>query len=333
MEIEFGGPLSKREYLEASYWHARSRFRHLIYINFFILLSIVGAFLIAPEISGYLLSVVLILLLVFSSPWWIPLIQVAVGWKEELRGKASEEGLNIKTAKYDITVRWEAYTFVRGKEDYVLLYQTPNGFTLLLKSYFDDHQAWNQFLALVRSKIRNFQEPNSVPLLKIERITGVEGDPHRYGSEAFGVQLQTRGVFIRRLECESCFNVVRNGSPRFGPSQVVCGFCGTTLETGLTPWESLSMPRRAVLVISEFISSSRLGGGILGVFLPAFGAGIAFTIWFFIGLDGNEPLAWSFCLAGLSIYFLFIPLRLIRMILESNRYSDNEEVPVWKTDA
>lgn len=158
----------------------------------------------------------------------------------------------------------------------------------------------------------------------------IEARARREGKALRAIQRETQGAFIRRLECESCLKVIRRGTPRFGPSQVTCGFCGARLETDLTPWKSLTTSRKIGVVLREFVSPSGLGGSVIGLVLPMFLAFVFCSVFVGLSLSGDQGLAWVSCLAGLAIYLVLPPIQLIRMIVESNRFSDHGEVPTWK---
>jgi hypothetical protein len=170
-----------------------------------------------------------------------------------------------------------------------------------------------------------------MPVYQRESGEEIEARARREGRALHAIQRETQGALVRRLECESCLKVIRRGTPRFGPSRVTCGFCGARLETGLTPWNSLSTSRKIIVALGEFISPSGLGGSIIGLVLPLFLAFIFCSIFLALSFSGDQSLAWVFCLAGLAIYLVLPPIQLIRMIAESNRFSDHGEVPIWKT--
>lgn len=102
--------------------------------------------------------------------------------------------------------------------------------------------------------------------------------------------------------CPHCGNSLGHGYRRFGPAQVECYFCGETAQTGLTPWADLSGQQKLIMAVTEII-------------VPSYG-----------------PM-WS-TLVLTVILFYFVPilnaLYLIRMILESNRYSQTGALPRWK---
>lgn len=156
-EITFQGKLTRRDFLRAQTVHIWSRNRALIYLGAILLISFIAGSIVAPEISAFLLVPILLILIIFSAPWWLSLLLAAKGWEEGISGKVTDEGLRILSANHDTTIRWKAFISVKAREDFVLLYQFRNLYTLMLRTYFDDQEDWDQFVTLVREKVTDFQ--------------------------------------------------------------------------------------------------------------------------------------------------------------------------------
>lgn len=141
-------------------------------------------------------------------------------------------------------------------------------------------------------------------------------------------------------ECPHCWREIMAGRHRFGPAKVVCYSCKQVLETGLTPWADLSTGRKLLLALSELIVPS--WNRPIWAFL-----GNLFAWWFVSGaiaLLGHFTLSSVLSSESIStsiesqvlifaaiLGFILVPgLRLIRMIVESNKYSRSGIPPVWR---
>ncbi len=154
-------------------------------------------------------------------------------------------------------------------------------------------------------------------------------------------------------ECPHCGSEIMRGHHRFGPKHVQCYSCKQVMETGLTPWADLPTGRKLLLALSELIVPSwnfpmkafignlfawyfvsgmlgLLGGALILVFAISYDSSSIFSItqgdssWF------NTAMTIDVIVAAI-IGFLLIPVqRLIRIIIESNKYSKTGIPPVWK---
>jgi hypothetical protein len=141
---------------------------------------------------------------------------------------------------------------------------------------------------------------------------------------------------IRTTACLQCGSKI--GAPRrFGPAQVRCGQCGTTLQTGLTEWANLSPPRKILLAAIEIISPSWLGtsgftGIVAGLLTQLFLCAIApIPLYIPIVLLNLESTIWGMLTIGVGqfLYPLVLVVRLVRMVRESQAYTRTQEPPVW----
>lgn len=132
------------------------------------------------------------------------------------------------------------------------------------------------------------------------------------------------------VRCGQCGQIMRRGIPRFGPGEVICGNCGALNRTGLEGWSDLFLPRKLWLAFLEIVTPSRFGKTcytflvlnmiswiLLGASLFMFVVGSPVCGWITLGV-------YLFCFYGLAIY------RLIRIIRESNEYTETRRPPVWK---
>lgn len=141
-------------------------------------------------------------------------------------------------------------------------------------------------------------------------------------------------------QCPNCGTEIMGGHRRFGPKQVQCFCCNKILDTGLTPWAALPAGRKLLLALSElFIPSwnmpvkAFLGNLLAWYFVAAFLAmlGWAFIFAYDDGSGWADTAVTLNIVAAILIGFLLVPgQRLIRMIVESNRYSRTGMAPVWR---
>lgn len=123
---------------------------------------------------------------------------------------------------------------------------------------------------------------------------------------------------------------MRRGIPRFGPGEVICGKCGALNRTGLEGWRDLFLPRKLWLAFLEVVTPSRFGKTCYTYLVLNMISWILVGASLFLFIVGSPVCGWItlvvylFCFYGLAIY------RLIRIIRESNEYSDTLRPPVWK---
>lgn len=140
--------------------------------------------------------------------------------------------------------------------------------------------------------------------------------------------------------CPHCMEEIMSGHHRFGPKQVLCFSCNKVIETGLTPWAELSTKRKLLLFISEIIVPSwnlpvkAFFGNLFAWYFVS--AALGFIGYGIINAYGNgaswinEAITIDVIVAAI-IGFCLVPFRrLIRMILESNKYSKSGTLPVWQ---
>jgi hypothetical protein len=111
--------------------------------------------------------------------------------------------------------------------------------------------------------------------------------------------------------CPGCSSRLRGGWPSFGPSQVKCGYCGTSIDTRLVGWNEgpFSSPLRKVgLVLTEILVPTCMG---YKEPVPRF---LLNLLW----------LLPTFLLPVLPV------LRLVKMINESKSYDKTKVSPEWK---
>ena len=132
------------------------------------------------------------------------------------------------------------------------------------------------------------------------------------------------------VRCNNCDQILRRGIPRFGPKEVTCSNCNTINRTGLKEWEEFSLINQIGIAISEIIAPSRFGK-VFYSFL--FYNLVIIAIGFFCSVAFIAN--WPFC--GIGILVFWVPvmvggpiIRIIRLINESNRYSETKVPPVWK---
>jgi hypothetical protein len=154
---------------------------------------------------------------------------------------------------------------------------------------------------------------------------------------------------VRFSVCSNCGGRLRWGIPRFGPETVICGHCGTTINTSLQPWAKLSSAKKFLLATSELIAPSYIGaylqlGGIFylllnSLFWIGIPAGVASIL---IGLlispsaisSGSGPgmvIAAGVILIVVALIWGALPIRhLYREIRSSNEYSKKGNAQIWK---
>ena len=143
---------------------------------------------------------------------------------------------------------------------------------------------------------------------------------------------------IRTSVCPHCQHKLARGQRRFGPAQVRCSRCGSTLQTGLDEWARLPILRKALSAVGEILFPSWIGvagctGVIVGVITQLF-------LWVIVPaplyvivsvLDPNlqSTAAVLALVAGQFLYPLLLVIRLARMVRESQTYTRTQEPPVW----
>jgi hypothetical protein len=137
--------------------------------------------------------------------------------------------------------------------------------------------------------------------------------------------------------CSRCGTILKRGTPRFGPREVKCGECGHVMETGLTPWADLPATRRIIVGLGEIIAPSRWGK-VFFVLLLEFVLASLYVCGLTIVLAGISaflpswaaPVPWVIAGVG-TLALLTIPVvRLVRMVKESNQYSETATPVEWK---
>ncbi len=146
-------------------------------------------------------------------------------------------------------------------------------------------------------------------------------------------------------ECSHCYREIIAGRHKFGPAKVICLGCKKVLKTNFTPWADLSTGRKLLLALSEFCLSELIvpsWNRPIWAFL-----GNLFAWWFVSGaivLLGHFTLSSVLSSESIStsieskvpifaaiLGFILVPgLRLIRMIVESNKYSRSGIPPIWR---
>jgi hypothetical protein len=118
------------------------------------------------------------------------------------------------------------------------------------------------------------------------------------------------GVVVYNFQvCPSCGGRLRSGWPRFGPSAVKCGHCGTIVNTGLPQWANFSSVQKATVIVKELLVPS---------FFP------------FRGFDKVFSLMFGLLLISFWIPIPFILMHVNKYIRQSNQYDRTNEPPIWK---
>ncbi len=141
-------------------------------------------------------------------------------------------------------------------------------------------------------------------------------------------------------ECPYCGSGIMGGHHRFGPKQVQCYHCKKVMGTGLTPWTDLPTGRKLLLALSELLVPSwnlpvwTFIGNLFAWYLVSGMLGMLGWAFIFAYDDGSgwaDTALTINVIAAIAIGFLLVPgQRLIRMIVESNRYSKTGVPPVWR---
>jgi hypothetical protein len=145
---------------------------------------------------------------------------------------------------------------------------------------------------------------------------------------------------ILRTACPNCSHVLFRGSRVIGPGTIKCKKCGTTVNTGLTEWNNLSVGSKIWQVIREFFTPTFFGQNlallriILSVALWVVAAvPLVLIVAPFMPKAGNQasPVALTFMtifmLIGFLIYPVLLVIRIMRMIQTSNRFLATQEPP------
>lgn len=147
-------------------------------------------------------------------------------------------------------------------------------------------------------------------------------------------------------KCLYCGSEIMAGHHRFGPKHVQCYNCDKVMETGLTPWADLPAGRKLLLALSELIVPSWnlpvkafFGNLFAWLWVSGMLGGLGGALIAYVGLVILEyPYDSSWfdtattidVIAAAIIGFLLVPVqRLIRMIMESSKYSKTGVPPVW----
>jgi hypothetical protein len=111
--------------------------------------------------------------------------------------------------------------------------------------------------------------------------------------------------------CPKCASRLRGGWPSFGPQKVVCGYCGTTVSTGLSGWNEgpfSSTARKVGIVLKELLAPTCMGY-------------TDFPLRFILNLVWITP---TLCIPVIPL------VRLMQMKKESLEYDKTKTPPKWK---
>jgi len=136
-------------------------------------------------------------------------------------------------------------------------------------------------------------------------------------------------VVLRRIECPSCRRVLRRGLPRFGPREVKCRSCGLLMQTGLTPWAGLTAGKKVETGLMEILAPSRLGKPAYALIFQALILIVLCGLSTFGFLLDVLLCGWAACAALLLVGLIWPPIRLIRLIRESNAHTETGLPPTW----
>jgi len=143
---------------------------------------------------------------------------------------------------------------------------------------------------------------------------------------------------IRTSVCPHCQHKLARGRRRFGPAQVRCARCGSTLQTGLDEWAGLPPLRKALSAIGEILLPSWIGvAGCTGLivaiitqlFLWVMVPFPLYVIVFILDPNLQSTGAALALVAGQFLYPLLLVIRLAWLIRESQTYTRTHEPPVW----
>ncbi len=140
--------------------------------------------------------------------------------------------------------------------------------------------------------------------------------------------------------CPKCETEIMGGQHRFGPTQVQCNKCKQVIETGLTPWANLPGSRKALIAISELFVPSwnfpirAFFGNLLAWLFVSMTLGLLLmfiVVGLFFNSSDNAIAPYLVVTIPVITGFILVPFqRLVRMIIESNKYSKTGIAPVWK---
>jgi hypothetical protein len=79
------------------------------------------------------------------------------------RGRAGEEGIELRSALVHARTRWEAYTHHRLTDSVAVLYQSQATATIVPRGFFATTAEWDAFCALVRRRVPSTPRPAAAP--------------------------------------------------------------------------------------------------------------------------------------------------------------------------
>jgi hypothetical protein len=138
--------------------------------------------------------------------------------------------------------------------------------------------------------------------------------------------------------CGKCGNVLTGGIRRFGPAEIQCGRCNTIQKTGLPEWKNLSAGRKILLALSEillpsWISTKGCTGLVMNIVTQAFLWGIVPAPFYIILMILDPNFKSGFTAPGLLLFSFTYPLlltfRVLRLVRESQAYTDSRTIPIW----
>jgi hypothetical protein len=160
MQIHFRGCLMKGEFIRAQYLHNWSKRKATLMLVLIWVISLAATLFLDATLFKHLAPIVAIVSFLMLSPWWIPFLQVSVGWKRNplcgslVEGSISQDGIDFHSKTYDATHRWDLYPSWTKGHDIALLYIAPNSFTIMPRSYFSTAAEWKEFISLCDQNIR-----------------------------------------------------------------------------------------------------------------------------------------------------------------------------------
>ena len=149
--VEFGGTIHPKLYLRAMQWRRGS----LVWLPLvFVIVGIIG--LTAPnEAWPFYLGCLLFGIIMFVLRPLVARRQVRTNklLHEPVRGTADENGVTMTRPHASVTLAWNDLYRASIAPDFVLLYFSAAGFTLVPRTLFADDAAWNEFRALAGARV------------------------------------------------------------------------------------------------------------------------------------------------------------------------------------
>lgn len=166
MQINYGGKVTKDEFLKVLFLHNRKYRIYkwimgiIITIFVFSLLYLVtqGSYE-SNQLLRYLFPGVLFPLALLAFPWWTPYLQLLAYdqpgniYRNPIFGLIDENEISINGSNLKSNFLWKVFINYEISDDILLLYQGKNNFSIFTKKMFSNQDDWSIFVSMIKTKV------------------------------------------------------------------------------------------------------------------------------------------------------------------------------------